>query len=68
VDELVKLVTQKAGISNVQAEKAVKTVMAFLKEKLPAPVADQVEGALNGKESPDVGDLGNALGGVLGKK
>lgn len=68
MDELIKLVSQKAGISEDQAKKAVETVMGFLKDKLPAPVASQVEGMLSGGEMPDVGDLSGQLGGLLGKK
>jgi uncharacterized protein (DUF2267 family) len=68
VDELIKLVTKKAGISEAQAKQAVETVMGFLKDKLPAPVASQVEGLLSGGEMPDVGGLGKQLGGLLGKK
>jgi hypothetical protein len=42
--------------------------MGFLKDKLPAPIASQVEGVLSGGEMPDLGDLGGTLGGLLGKK
>ena len=68
MDELIKQVTQKAGISESQAKKAVETVMGFLKDKLPAPIASQVEGLLGGSGTPDVGDVGEKLGGILGKK
>jgi uncharacterized protein (DUF2267 family) len=67
MDELIKLVTQKAGISEAQAQQAVETVMGFLKDKLPEPIASQVEGMLSGGEMPDLGDLGKTLGGLLGK-
>jgi uncharacterized protein (DUF2267 family) len=67
MDELIKLVTQKAGISEAQAQQAVETVMGFLKDKLPEPIASQVEGLLSGGEMPDLGDLGKTLGGLLGK-
>jgi len=67
MDELIKQVTKKAGVSQDQAEKAVETVLGFLKDKLPAPIASQVEGLLGGGEMPDVGDLGKKLGGLLGK-
>jgi uncharacterized protein (DUF2267 family) len=67
MDELVKLVSDKVGISEKQAKQAVETVMGFLKDKLPAPIAGQVEGLLSGGEMPDLGDLGKSLGGLLGK-
>ncbi|HQE92241.1 MAG TPA: DUF2267 domain-containing protein [Anaerolineae bacterium] len=46
MDELIKLVASKAGIQEAQARTAVETVMKFLKEKLPAPLAGQLDAAL----------------------
>lgn len=66
MDELIKLVSQKAGISDSQATTAVETVMGFLKDNLPAPLDSQVEALLSGGEMPDVGDVGQMLG-SLGK-
>src|SRR4026207_732058 len=48
MDELIKRITEKTGISEDQARSAVNTVSAFLKEKLPAPLAGQVDNALSG--------------------
>jgi uncharacterized protein (DUF2267 family) len=62
VDELVKLVTQKAGISEDQARQAITTVVNFLKERLPAPIAGQLDGVLNNP------GLAGGLGGLFGKK
>jgi uncharacterized protein (DUF2267 family) len=59
-------VTQKAGISEGQAKQAVEAVLAFLKDKLPAPVASQIEGVLSGGGTPDL-DVGEKLGGLFGK-
>lgn len=60
MDELVKLVAEKAGISESQARTAVETVMGFLKEKLPEPLDSQVETVLEG------GDVSSGLGGLAG--
>jgi hypothetical protein len=68
LDDLIKLVSQKAGISESQAQTAVETVMDFAKERLPEPLNSQVEAILSGGELPDVGDLGSMLGGLLGNK
>lgn len=68
MEELIKQVTQKAGISDAQAKQAVETVMGFLKDKLPAPIASQIEGVLSGSGSLDIGDVGDQLGGIFGKK
>lgn len=64
MDELVNLVVQKTGISQDQARTAVMTVLNFLKEKLPAPIAAQVDGVLSGQG----GGVAGALGGLFGKK
>lgn len=63
MDELIKLVTSKAGISEAQAKQAVETVLGFLKDKLPAPLAGQVDALLKG----NVGDLTSGLGGLFKK-
>lgn len=65
MDELINLVTKKTGLSQKQATQAVETVLDFLKQKLPAPVASQIDGVLKGGGSE--GMLGK-LGGLLGKK
>jgi uncharacterized protein (DUF2267 family) len=67
MDELVKLVAGKVGISEAQAKQAVEVVMGFLKENLPAPIAGQIDAALKGDLS-GLGDLAGSLGGLLGQK
>jgi hypothetical protein len=66
-DELIGMVAQKAGISQDQAKKAVDTVWDFLDDKLPEPLAGQIDKVLAGGEIPDLGDLGKTLGGLFGK-
>lgn len=66
MDELVKLVAEKTGISTEQARTAVTTVVGFLKGKLPAPLAGQIDGLLAGGGAPQ--DLAKGLGGLLNKK
>ena len=60
MDELVKLVSEKVGINEEQARQAVETVVGFLKEKLPEPLAGQLESALEG----DLGNLGDMAGSI----
>jgi hypothetical protein len=64
MDELIKLITKKTGISEDQARQAVNMVADFLKKKLPAPIAGQIDGILSGKAMPD---LSKGLGGFLKK-
>jgi uncharacterized protein (DUF2267 family) len=67
MDELVKLVSQKAGIGEEQARQAVETVLDFLKKELPQPIAAQVDAALKG-DLGNLGDIAGSLGGMFGKK
>ncbi len=67
MDELVKQVAKKVGISEAQARQAVEMVLSFLKDRLPEPLAGQIDSALKGDLS-GLGDLGAGLGGLFGKK
>jgi hypothetical protein len=63
MEELVKLVSQKAGINEQQAQAAISTVLEFVKSKLPPQLASQVDGVISGKT--DLSGLGG-LGGLFG--
>jgi len=63
-DELVKLVAQKTGLSQEIATTAVDTVRSYLKEKLPAPIAAEIDALMSG--SSGSGDIGKTLGGIFG--
>jgi uncharacterized protein (DUF2267 family) len=63
MDELVKLIVKKTGISEDQAKQAIGVVVDFLKQRLPAPIAAQVDGVLKGGGLPDVS---KGLGGLFG--
>jgi hypothetical protein len=69
MDELIKLVSQNANIPEENAKAAVDTVLGFLTDKLPAPIASQIDGLVS---NPDLGkQVGGALGGLgglLGRK
>ncbi len=72
MDELVNQVVQRTGISEDQARQAVQVVLGFVKDRLPAPIASQVDNLLGGQGSSggsggtDLGNLGNSLGGMFG--
>jgi hypothetical protein len=69
LDELVKLVAQKTGLSEEMARTAVEMVVGYLKEKLPAPIAGQIDSVLGGGGvGKDLGGLSEGLGGFLGQK
>lgn len=57
MDDLIKTVAERAGISTEQAQTAVSSVMEFLKNKVPQ-VGEQLQGLLGGA------DGGNPLAGA----
>ncbi len=65
MEELVKLVVQKTGISQEAAEKAVEVVLGFLKEKLPTPLNSQIENLAGSPGKLD--DVTKGLKNFLGK-
>ena len=46
-EQVVNLIVKKTGISQENAQKAVLVVFDFLKTKLPAPIASQLDSFLN---------------------
>jgi hypothetical protein len=68
MDELIKQVTAKAGISEDQARKAIDTVTGFLKDKLPAPIGGQIDNLMSGEGAVGgaVGDIASKVGGMFG--
>jgi hypothetical protein len=60
MDALVDLVVKKTGLPEAQARQAVTVVINYLKEKLPAPIAAQVDGVLNND------GIAGVIGGLFG--
>ncbi|MDB5274510.1 MAG: hypothetical protein JWO58_2877 [Chitinophagaceae bacterium] len=58
MENIVKLVAEKTGITEAQAQVAVNTVVSVLKDKLPAGIGSQIESLMQG------GGSSNALGGI----
>ncbi len=69
MEQLIKLVTEKTGISQEQAKTAVDTVIGFIKDKLPAGMQGQVDSLLSGNSSLGdmAGGMKDKLGGMFGK-
>ncbi|HET9825548.1 MAG TPA: hypothetical protein VFP87_09440 [Chitinophagaceae bacterium] len=63
MEELIKAVTQKVGISETQARSAVETIVSFLKDKMPGGIGSQVESFIKGKNS----SVGNVVEGLKEK-
>ena len=69
MDELIKQVAAKTGITEEQARTAVTTVLGFVKDRLPAPIAGQIDNAVTGEGGGiggSLGDLASKAGGLLG--
>lgn len=68
MDKLIQIVSQKAGIGEDQARTAVETVVKFLKDRLPGPLAGQLDSALSdsgqGGEQSKSGSLGSKIPGL----
>lgn len=70
MESLIKMVSEKTGISQEQAKTAVETVVTFLKDKMPAGIGGQVESFVKGGKSSlgDVaGGIKDKIGGLMGK-
>lgn len=66
MDELVKKVSEKTGLPESQAKQAAEAVLEFLKEKLPAPLAAQLDKVV---ENPAVANqAAGLLDNLFGKK
>ena len=69
MEELIKMVTQKVGISEAQAKSAVETVVSFLKDKMPGGIGSQVESFIGGNAGSMGGvvdSIKDKIGGLLG--
>jgi len=69
MDQLIAQITQRTGISEDQARQAVEMVVGLLKDRLPAPLAAQIDSLLNGGSLQDIGPQAlNTLGGLFDHK
>jgi uncharacterized protein (DUF2267 family) len=64
VEEIIKTVAAKAEVSEAVAQKVVEVVLDVLKEKLPEPIAAQVDGIVSGEA--DAGEIAKGIGDLLG--
>ena len=66
MEELVKRVSEKTGLSEDKAKTAIDTVVGFLKERLPGPIAGQVDNAVNAAGGTVVDKASDLIGGIGG--
>ena len=66
MEEVIKMVAAKAGISPENAKTAVETVVGFVKGKIPA-LSGQIDQLMSGGGEGGLGDIKSKLGGLFGK-
>jgi hypothetical protein len=70
MDELIKMLSDKLGVSPDKASMAVQLIANHLKQKAPA-LSGQIDSLLAGGESAasgGLGDVASKLGGLMGGK
>ena len=73
MDDLIKQITSKVGISDDQANGAVGVVLEFIKGKLPENMHSMIDGVIGGGDGGEDGGglmdkAKDAIGGILGGK
>lgn len=63
MDQLISQITEKTGLPSDKVEQVVGMVVSFLSDKLPAPIASQVTGLLEGGDA--AGGATDAAGGAM---
>ncbi|HBG52937.1 MAG TPA: hypothetical protein DDW70_01805 [Rikenellaceae bacterium] len=67
MNEIIKIVASKTGISESMAKKIVEIVIAQLKKRLPEGIGGQLENLLGGASPKGSKSAGDQLGGLVGK-
>jgi hypothetical protein len=68
MNELVELLKSRVGLDDQKAQSAAQSVIDFLKQRLPGPVASQIESAVGGGGIQGAKEMvGEKLGGILDK-
>jgi hypothetical protein len=62
MDDIVKQLVDKLNLDEGMAKQVLEVVLNAIKDKLPAPLAQQLDGLLDGN-GLDLNDLGGLLGG-----
>jgi hypothetical protein len=71
MNEIIQRLMDKTGLPEDKASAAVDTVVSFLKEKLPSPIAAQLDSLMAGGASgvtDKLGGITQSIGGMFGKK
>lgn len=66
MQQLIDQIAQNANLTPEQATRAAETAIAFMKDRLPAPLASQLEALL--EDESTLSSLSQGLSNLLGKK
>lgn len=72
MNDVIKQLVDQLGLDEAVAQQAVEIVLGVLKDKLPAPIADQLENMLDGGDPDELmaqlggGDSAGGAGGIMG--
>jgi uncharacterized protein (DUF2267 family) len=66
VNELIEQLKSRVGLDDNKAQSAAQTVIDFLKQRLPAPMANQLDSVISGQGGAD--SIAGKVGDFLGKK
>lgn len=68
MDALVKMVVERAGISEDKARSAIDTVVGFLKERAPAGLSGQIDSLIKGGEGSGAAGMAGRVGEMFRNK
>ncbi len=59
MDKLVQMIQDRTGIGEDKARTAAETAIDFLKDRLPDPIASQIDDVVSGESSNDDSPMGS---------
>jgi uncharacterized protein (DUF2267 family) len=65
MNELIQQLKSRVGLDDSKAQSAAQTVIDFLKQRLPAPIASHLDSALSGQTAQGIE---GKIEGMFGKK
>ena len=70
MDALIQQLVDELGLDEAAAKQAITIVLSMVKDKIPAPLAGQLENLLDGGELDEQagGGIMDVIGGLFGKK
>lgn len=68
MEELIKFITEKTGLTSEQASSAVNAIKSYIKEKMPSGIGEQVSNFLDGKAGGGLAGMASSLKDKFGLK